>query len=126
MSFRGVRQLTDDEESRSALKILRARFFAPLRMTSEGLGMTLQRRFSPRLFSPARLAALKGGSTYPVRRLWRCLRRLHGINNGGSTPRGAVGAGFGASKGTTGIDAIEIYEVDLGSAGHVGGRVVNH
>ena len=54
LSFRGA---TGDEESRSALRLLRARFlaeftlsgrarsFAALRMTSEGLGMTALRDF---------------------------------------------------------------------------------
>jgi hypothetical protein len=63
------RRAAGDEESRTAFKILRARFlhfvqdrlfaeftlsgrarfFAPLRMTSEVLGMTVERRFSQSL-----------------------------------------------------------------------------
>jgi hypothetical protein len=63
LSFRGA---AGDEESRRASKILGARllaeftlsepqrFFASLRMTSEGLGMTVQREFSHILFTSGR------------------------------------------------------------------------
>ena len=50
LSFRGVRQPTDDEESRTALKTFRARF---LPLSALGVGMTVERKFSHRLCRPS-------------------------------------------------------------------------
>jgi hypothetical protein len=67
LSFRGVPRTRDDEESRTALKILRARFLAEFTLSgqseillprlrdqddSEGLGMTAWRGFSAACKAP--------------------------------------------------------------------------